>query len=63
MLLLLLMVPLTLADAGLLMLGVGVLHHEWWAVVPTMSYETALTLSSLASAAVVCSLVVAGAVS
>ncbi|MDH2424829.1 hypothetical protein [Sphaerisporangium sp. TRM90804] len=30
-----------------LMLLVGVLHHQWWPVIPTMSYGTALLASLL----------------
>lgn len=36
-----------LLSAWALMLFVGVLHHEWWAVIPTMGYDTALLASAL----------------
>jgi hypothetical protein len=31
--------------AWMLMLTVGVLHHEWWQFLPTMSYEASLVIS------------------
>lgn len=31
--------------AWMLMLIVGVLHHEWWSFIPTMSYKASLTIS------------------
>lgn len=30
-----------------LMMLVGVLHHQWWPVIPTMGYGTALLVSLL----------------
>lgn len=31
--------------AWLLMITVGVLHHEWWSFIPTMSYKASLVIS------------------
>lgn len=31
--------------AWMLMLTVGVLHHEWWSFIPTMSYKASLVIS------------------
>lgn len=31
--------------AWMLMLLVGVLHHEWWSFIPTMSYKASLVIS------------------
>jgi Na+/citrate or Na+/malate symporter len=43
---------LVAASAWGLMLTVGVLHHDWWTVIPTMSYNTAIlvVVISMASA-------------
>ncbi|SET51649.1 hypothetical protein [Nonomuraea wenchangensis] len=34
------------ASAWALMMFVGILHHEWWPVIPTMGYDTALLASA-----------------
>lgn len=36
-----------LLSAWALMLFIGILHHEWWPVIPTMGYDTALLASLL----------------
>jgi hypothetical protein len=33
-----------------LMLTVGVAHHDWWHVIPLMSYHTALAISFVGTA-------------
>ena len=35
-----------LLSAWALMMFIGILHHEWWPVIPTMGYDTALLASA-----------------
>lgn len=36
---------LAMVSAWGLMLTVGVLHHDWWAVIPPMSFGTSFTVT------------------
>ena len=38
---------IALLGGFLLMIAVGIMHHEWWSTLPTMGYWTAIKLAFL----------------
>jgi hypothetical protein len=42
-----------LLGAWVLMILVGVAHHDWWSLLPTMSYKVALLISAIKASALI----------